>query len=104
MSTHKTGVELITEERQRQISQKGYTLEEDDQWEEGELLRGAESFIEASMWHGEVDFKAHDLDQSPWPYDSPFKTGNPVDAVLCLTKAGAMIAAEIDRLQRIPKP
>jgi hypothetical protein len=98
----KTGIELIAEERERQISQKGYTLDQDDQWEEGELLQGAEAFIEASKWHGETDFKRHDLDGSTWPWDSSFKPGNPVDAVLCLTKAAAMLAAEIDRLQRIP--
>lgn len=99
----KTGIELMAEERERQIWQKGYTLEQDDGYHDGELLRGALSYVEASHWHGEPDFKRYDLDDDPWPWDSGFNPGEPVDAILCLTKAGAMIAAEIDRLQRIPK-
>lgn len=102
MSTTQTGAELIAAERQRQIEKKGHTVEQDDRYEDGELLHGAESYIEASKWHGEADFKRYDLDDSPWPWDQGFNPGEPVDAILCLTKAGAMLAAEIDRLQRIP--
>lgn len=99
----KTGIELIAEERKRQIETKGYTLEQDDGYEDGQLFHAVESYMEASTWNGEPNFTRKDLDSCQWPWDQGFNPGNPVDAVLCLTKAGALIAAEIDRIQRIRK-
>lgn len=46
----KTGIELIAEERQRQIEKEGFTPEHDKQWKDGELCRAAVSFIERPHW------------------------------------------------------
>ena len=108
------GIELIAAERQRQIDEEGWTSEHDDSHDKGELADAAAVYarvtqanvlrvIEQPYVHG-------------WPWDiewlKPFgepPASNPyykhsfpvVDRLRCLVKAGALIAAEIDRLQRI---
>lgn len=76
---------LIAQERQRQISEEGYDPEHDDDHEYGELAQAGAAYAigkkELFPWKG------------AW---------NPsLDPVRTMTKAGALIAAEIDRLLRI---
>lgn len=86
----KTGVELIAEERQKQIKQYGTTECHDIKHENNQLLTAAMyaltngnfSEYEQNGWHEfeeKVDRDYHEIDN--------------------LVKAGALIAAEIDRLQ-----
>lgn len=91
----KTGTELITEERERQISKEGWTPEHDDTHLDGEMGMAALSYILAADYRGQNPEEP----LTYWPWDhSYFK---PVaDPVRNLVKAGALIAAEIDRLQR----
>ena len=87
------GAMLITSERRRQIQREGWTPEHDDAHEEDELARAAVKYIEAACafdhgWH------------AMWPWEpSWWKPSD--DAIRNLTKAGALIAAEIDRIRRI---
>lgn len=98
MSTAKSGAELIAEERQRQMDIEGWDATNDDRYENDELLHAAAVYMSATSTYGSP------LEDVAWPWDPEwFKPGQPVDKVRCLTKAGAIIAAEIDRLQRIPK-
>ena len=94
----KTGTQLITEERQRQISQEGWTPEHDDTHADGELAAAAVAYAEYYLTNG------HDETPPPmWPF-SP-ECFSPSGDLRMLVKAGALIAAEIDRLQRLtPEP
>jgi hypothetical protein len=79
-----SGARMISEERDRQITAEGYTTEHDDDHDRGELARAAAAYTlqDEGMW--------------PWMADGP----NFKDDISNLTKAGALIAAEIDRLLR----
>lgn len=93
----KTGIELITAERERQLTQEGWTPENDAKYIEGELRDAAIAYAMV------CDPRAGDTAHSIFPWEPEwFKTGpdEQVDEIRCLTKAGALIAAEIDRLQR----
>lgn len=83
------GAELIANERKRQIEVEGWTTDHDDKWTHGEL------WLAASCYMGLDDFeKAPEL----WPWSR--KWWKPKDRLNNLVRAGALIAAEIDRLQR----
>lgn len=101
----KTGIERITEERQRQIDVEGLTKEHDSKHDSGELADAAVCYADlaaAQVRGAGVEESVYsprncwgDLD---WPWDDEwFKPSeNPIRN---LEKAGALIAAEIDRLQ-----
>lgn len=89
----KTGAELISEERQRQISEEGWTAEHDDEHSASELARAA------TVYACPPRFRTVIQSSRMWPWDwETYKPGNRISE---LVKAGALIAAEIDRLQRI---
>lgn len=90
-----TGAQLIAAERQRQIEVEGWDEGNDDQYENDELLHAAAVYMSATCIYGSP------LEDVVWPWDPEwFKPGEPVDKIRCLTKAGAILAAEIDRLNR----
>ena len=89
------GCHLIMAERQRQIDVEHWTASHDDQEHyEGELLRAAMAYLKV------VHHPDRYVDSPPdnWPWDA--KWWKPSDPIRDLVKAGALIAAEIDRLQR----
>ena len=89
----KNGIELIAEERQRQIEVEGWTAEHDKQHDFSQLAFAAAAYALPDYCKTK-DFKRTHL----WPWDSrAWKPSD--DRVKELTKAGALIAAEIDRLQ-----
>ncbi|WP_214103208.1 hypothetical protein [Acrocarpospora catenulata] len=94
-----TGAELIAAERQRQIEQEGWTAGHDDQHTRGQLAGAAAAYAVAaarmsgaSVWTAWAD--------EVWPWSR--RAYKPVrdDPIGTLVKAGALLAAEIDRLQR----
>ncbi len=93
-----SGVELIAEERARQIAKEGWTDEHDDAHDEGEMAEAAAVYAlcaveQARGWVGPFTERPEN-----WPWDAEwFK---PKDQLSNLIRAGALIAAEIDRLQR----
>jgi len=87
------GAALITKERQRQISKESWTPEHDDAHDTGDLLQAAAVYMAQSS-----DF-ASPLDEVPWPWGKEWWKPSS-DPVRNLVKAGALIAAEIDRLSR----
>ena len=88
-----TGIELIARERQRQITEEGWTSEHDNTHRNGELVLAAMTYAD------EAHIGSVRLIGSTWPWDEKWwKPGSPVRN---LVKAGALIAAEIDRLQRL---
>jgi len=91
----KTGIELIAAERERQIKSEGWTLEHDDTHVDREILQAALSYAMCSM--NDADY--NDAATSEWPFNATWWKPSE-DPIRNLTKAGALIAAEIDRLQR----
>lgn len=97
MSVAMDGIELIAAERERQVTGEGWTPEHDDLHTRGELSKAGGCYAaEALRPPGESRRR-----YSPygWPWASSWwkPTGDPIRD---LAKAGALIAAEIDRLQR----
>lgn len=89
-----TGVERIAAERQRQITDEGYTPQHDAEHDGGDLALAAAVY--AAHATPEFDASTQFPRLSLWPWrDEDFK---PVDRLTCLVKAGALIAAEIDRI------
>lgn len=88
-----TGAELIAVERERQITTEGWTSTHDDMHTVGQLSLAAASYA--------IPPDHRNPDDAPvlWPWDIEWwkPTENRVRE---LAKAGALIAAEIDRLQR----
>ncbi len=92
-----TGAQLILDERQRQMEKEGWSPKHDDDHENGMLAQAAIAYIEAD----EADLHGDNLytpAYSFWPWDS--ESWKPKDRLSNLIRAGALIAAEIDRLQR----
>ena len=97
----KSGVQLIELERNRQKVVEGFGATRDDNYTEGELGKAAESYLVAvTSPDEEGDENGKSRPAWDWPWDkSWWKPSN--DPIRNLTKAGALIAAEIDRLQRV---
>ena len=84
----KTGIEEIAEERAEQINKHGITLERDQQYDSQELIDAAVSIA--------TDSPAH------WPWNPTllvhYKSKSTIEK---LRIAGALLAAEIDRLKSL---
>lgn len=98
----KTGIELIAEERQRQMNVEGWTPEHDDEHSTGELALVASYY--AMSEEQRFDELSTDSDSKTpptgFPWDAEWWKPTPENRVRELQKAGALIAAEIDRLNR----
>lgn len=89
-----TGAELIAAERQRQIDEEGWTPEHDKQhWME-------ELAVAASIYAMPERLRKLDWTGLPvrWPWKAEWFKPTPKDRVRELAKAGALIAAEMDRI------
>lgn len=80
-----TGVELIKQERKRQIEKEGWSLKHDQIHADGQLAIAASVYADNENYH-------------KWPWHKESFKPTPNDRIKELTKAGALIAAEIDRL------
>ena len=124
-----SGAELIAAERQRQIDAEGWTAEHDDEHEFEQLALAAACYAAPeAIYIGRVNNRVVKLEDA-WPWNAEeFKPdrdvrawifeqrGSPHSTVIIdreelrlgrireLTKAGALIAAEIDRLLRAAAP
>jgi hypothetical protein len=97
----KTGAELIIEERKRQITAEGFSAEHDTLWKNGELTRVAMCYIQHANALAQGYKMGADVTNLPeWPFNWAESWWKPADPVRDLAKAGALIAAEIDRLLR----
>lgn len=91
----KGGAAMIAAERARQQSEEGWTPEHDDEHDAGELARAAEAYL------FRYDDGARATMPGMWPARWHSRYWKPSDdPVRNLVKAGALIAAEIDRLLR----
>jgi hypothetical protein len=88
-----SGSQRIDHERQRQIHQEGWTEEDDDGYLDDELIRAALCY--AALTTARPPFNV----QGEWPWDFTWLKPSD-DLIRNLVKAGALIAAEIDRRLR----
>jgi hypothetical protein len=109
-----TGAELIAAERQRQIDKEGWSPKHDDEHQDGELAVAAACYAiaeEDGYVVLSVDRKYVDADdvedcvplyegQDAWPWEEEDDKRRKHDRLRRLVIAGALIAAEIDRMQR----
>jgi hypothetical protein len=97
----KTGIELIAAERQRQVEKEGWTAQHDYQHFHGELAMAAVCYATPDKLRKVVKkWKAIcEIVPKRWPWEHEMWKPTPDDRVRELVKAGALIAAEIDRLQ-----
>lgn len=93
----------IMKERERQEVEEGWTPTHDDAYVDGQLPKAAACYA----WLASLRPEAAELfvDHPPpvWP-DWHLSFWRPKDARSNLVRAGALIAAEIDRLDRASKP
>jgi len=116
----KSAIQLIADERQRQVEVEGWTEQHDDSHTDFQMSMAAACYVSENVSkHLENIFKTN---QSPlaefkiyqlkdfkgkpigwtrgWPWDNKWWKPS-TDKIRNLVKAGALIAAEIERLQRM---
>jgi hypothetical protein len=105
----KTGVQLIADERKRQIENEGYDATHDSQYKNSVL--GNAGICYAVMAGGSPEIRNAVREQASaghapkgWPWGLEFWRPSAGDSdaerIKELVKAGALLAAEIDRLNR----
>ena len=103
-----SGIERISAERQRQIDEEGWSAKHDAEYKNGELTLAAICYasplpvrVKAKVSTGRglhfPEFRNRWID--PWPWDSVWDKREQHDQIRKLEIAGALIAAEIDRLE-----
>lgn len=99
MYTLSPGMGLVLKERERQIVEKGFSAEKDDQYKDNELARAAACYAAGMLLDGYLLDDSAGADLFPWDdtwrnkmYETP--------RLRQLIIAGALIAAEIDRRLR----
>lgn len=95
-----TAAGRIWAERERQIEDEGYSAAHDDQYQKAELARAGYLYARAAA--DQIRENKFNLTQAPldWPWDARFWRPDLDNPVRTLAKAGALIAAEMDRLMR----
>jgi hypothetical protein len=95
-----TGIELIAEERQRQIEIEGWTAEHDAEHFMGEMIGAAITYAGHALEVVSCDEIEGSDSVEWWPesWDKKWWKPSP-DPIRNLVKAAALIAAEIDRIQ-----
>ena len=93
-NTLRTSVlESIRIERERQVSDEGWTEEHDDQHVEGELADAAACYAATcEIYFGDM--------QPLWPWDDEWDKRKKHDRKRRLVIAGALIVAELERMER----
>jgi hypothetical protein len=99
------GAIRIAAERTRQIEKEGWTAEHDDQWKGGSLAYAAICYampnISRHQLYARDDGIYKEIFDHFWVWDEEWWKPSPENRIRELEKAGALIAAEIDRLLRL---
>jgi len=90
----------VLAERERQISAEGWTTEHDDEHGKGELSDAAACY--ALFWPFNAGKTAKPVPANFWPWS--LEDWKPSDRRRNLVKAGALILAEIERIDRSLSP
>lgn len=96
----KSGIELITDERKRQIEDLGFDYNNDSLYADEQLAKAGAVYALPSSDRGEFDLIVNEefdtLLTALWPWDMQYFKPTPEDRIKELSKAGALIAAQID--------
>jgi hypothetical protein len=104
-----TGIERIAAERVRQITDHHWSAEHDDEHDDGSLAMAAVCYAAPERVYIRRTFARGETFTDPWPWEGwdkrPYdgnvlRAPTAVERIRLLEKAGALIAAEIDRLLR----
>lgn len=95
-----SAIDDIAAERERQIEAEGWSPEHDDEHENGELAQAASTYAFYAS-NTRLHNSAKDVHRCPqsWPWGAEF--WKPKDKRRDLVRAGALIVAEIERLDRL---
>jgi len=97
----RSGIELIAEERKRQIEVEGWTKEHDAIHEDESMSYSAACYAipqnGRNIYAGQGGIS--NIIRVLWPWEIKWWKPTPNDRIRELQKAGALIAAEIDRIQ-----
>lgn len=98
---NKTALELVLEERKRQIEVEGYSLEHDDKHDGGEIAFAAACYAT----HPRDIFIKEDYSESfrferQIPFDE-YHIRPDIDELECAVKGAALMLAEVERLIRL---
>lgn len=85
----------MAEERQRHFTVEYWTAEHDQHHTDKELARAGACYVIDYVYPTRLGFA--------WPWDKQWWKPTPKDPVRQLVKAGALIAAEIDRLLELER-
>jgi len=94
------GIELIATERDRQVESEGWTSDHDAKHTPGDLAKAGSSYasVGASQLCLDLRFAPTDSPSRDWRWPFDWRWWKPSeDPIRNLVKAGALIAAEIDR-------
>lgn len=93
----KTGIDYISAERERQVNEEGWTQDHDQHHDMGELSAAGAAYALADIYRRATS-KGYNNTPHCWPFEQKWFKPTPEDRIKELSKAGALIAAEIDRL------
>jgi hypothetical protein len=96
-----SGIQLINAERERQIYEEGWSPDHDDTHKKGEMAYAAACYTydyAEETRYGDPG-TPRQISPQAWPWDEI--SWKPKDRMSRLVRAGALIAAEIDRLSRM---
>lgn len=88
-----SGLDLIAQERKRQVEAEVWTPEHDNRNTSGELAIAAACYAMHSAWKQDAGIPLI------WPWEDA--NWKPKDPISDLVRAGALIAAELDRILRL---
>jgi hypothetical protein len=90
-----SGAGLIVAERARQVTDEGFRSDHDEAWTDGELVRAAYCYAAAAI---DPRLATPEMPPPGWPHGWDEAWWKPADSsTRNMEKAGALIAAEIDR-------
>jgi len=106
-------IDLIKEERRRQIKEMGYDDKHDDEHDKEELIQASKCYLEQVLLNSHIMNFDDSYNEKlrlyrdvkipkKWPPEFTPGSWNPDSPIKDLVKAAALIAAEIDRRLRIP--
>jgi len=95
----RTVLDEIAAERRRQIEVEGWTSECDDQHDEGQMAMAASCYATVAAWDDRIRARAA-LKYTPPFWSLAAEWWKPTTRRRDLIKAGALIVAEIERLDR----
>ena len=93
------GIERIKAERERQIAKEGWTPEHDDSHTREEMAIAAACYAVKGTYAMCIERRI-DCTNDAWPWSEEWDKRNKHSRLRQLEIAGALIAAEIDRIQR----